>query len=683
MVRNYIRKNTKTTEMYNGAILQQAVGEVKSGTTTVYRASKTYNIPYSTLYTNVKGTRGAISKRSGRPTCLSSTEETKLAEGLKTMEKWGFGLSRQEVLELVGKYVKSNGIKTTFKNDIPGEDWFLGFKKRNRLSIKVPQNVEYARKKALDPFSIHEYFNILEETIRNLNLQDKPGNIWNLDESSVSIDPQRTKVVGAVNQVSSRTISTPGKENTTILLMCNAAGGKAPPLIIYKGLHVWDQWMADTGQGYPGTVYAASKKGWMESEIFLNYFTNTILPTIGEDRPVLIIYDGHATHVTLPIIERAMRENVTIIKLPPHTSHLLQPLDLAVFKSFKTKWDQRLTQWQRQHVGIKLPKKIFSQFVGETWLHLPAQVIQNGFRKAGIVPLNKDVIPEDQFPPAALQRWKEHVVNTNNLNTLQPPDASDALVDPEGDTMACTSSAESAMPAEDSVVAGPSSSVLPHEDTSDVGSSSTAQDTGVIAGSLVAIVDSNSFENLLLSKIQQQPLPEKQTRKRICPGSEVLTSEQAVERMQRIKNDNKPKPKPRAKKGKTSKQKRKQISDSDSDLDEQIVAAYIDTDDDMDFEELLNENEDDDIVMKVNSWVLVQYTTKQTVKHFVGQVTENHEDGWLIKFTKFSNDQFVWPKTEDLDTVEDSDIVRVLPDPEVTRRGCFRFNISFDGFNLK
>lgn len=110
MVRNYIRKNTKTTETYNGAILQQAGGEVKSGTTTVYRASKTYNIPYLTLYTNVKGTREAISKQNGRPTCLSSTEETKLAEGLKTMEKWGFGLSRQEVLELVGKYVKSNGI---------------------------------------------------------------------------------------------------------------------------------------------------------------------------------------------------------------------------------------------------------------------------------------------------------------------------------------------------------------------------------------------------------------------------------------------------------------------------------------------------------------------------------------------------------------------------------------------
>jgi hypothetical protein len=34
-----------------------------------------------------------------------------------------------------------------FKDDVPGTDWFLLFKKRHALSIKTPQAVEYARKK--------------------------------------------------------------------------------------------------------------------------------------------------------------------------------------------------------------------------------------------------------------------------------------------------------------------------------------------------------------------------------------------------------------------------------------------------------------------------------------------------------------------------------------------------------
>jgi hypothetical protein len=59
------------------------------------------------------------------------------------MEKWGFGLSRKEILQLVGECVNANKLKTQFKKGIPGEDWFLNFKLRHNLSIKIPQSVEY------------------------------------------------------------------------------------------------------------------------------------------------------------------------------------------------------------------------------------------------------------------------------------------------------------------------------------------------------------------------------------------------------------------------------------------------------------------------------------------------------------------------------------------------------------
>lgn len=39
------------------------------------------------------------------------------------MEKWGLGLCRKEVLNIVGEFVKRNNLKTPFKNGIPGEDW--------------------------------------------------------------------------------------------------------------------------------------------------------------------------------------------------------------------------------------------------------------------------------------------------------------------------------------------------------------------------------------------------------------------------------------------------------------------------------------------------------------------------------------------------------------------------------
>ena len=40
-------------------------------------------------------------------------------------------------------------------------------------------------------------------------------------------------------------------------------------------------------------------------------------------------------HITLEVIDLACEKNVILFCLPPHTTHALQPLDVAVFKSLK------------------------------------------------------------------------------------------------------------------------------------------------------------------------------------------------------------------------------------------------------------------------------------------------------------------------------------------------------------
>lgn len=88
----------------------------------------------------------------GRTTAIPIETERILAQGLKQMERYGYGLSRKEVLEVVGQFVRQHKLKTPFKDGVPSEDWFLNFKKRHNLSIKKPQAVEYARKKTCSSF---------------------------------------------------------------------------------------------------------------------------------------------------------------------------------------------------------------------------------------------------------------------------------------------------------------------------------------------------------------------------------------------------------------------------------------------------------------------------------------------------------------------------------------------------
>ena len=62
----------------------------------------------------------------------------------------------------------------------------------------------------------------------------------------------------------------------------------------------------------------------MDSEVFAEWFD--IFIKMVKDRPLLLLFDGHMTHITLPVIEKAMKERMIIAKFPPHATDILQLL---------------------------------------------------------------------------------------------------------------------------------------------------------------------------------------------------------------------------------------------------------------------------------------------------------------------------------------------------------------------
>lgn len=329
MVRYYKRTSDRGVQ-YSSEDLAKAVDEVRSGRSTVYNASKVFNIPYNTINDHVKGRRGVKSITQGRPTALSHDIEKNIADGLKEMEKCGLGLSRKHIMSLVGDFIRSNNMQTPFKDGSPKSDWLHEFMKRNQLSVKKTQSVEIGRRRCIDPFVINGYFDLLEKTVVQLGLENKPHLIFNLDETAFSRDPSKTKIVGEVGYPSTRTVSSPGRDNITVLLTASASGRKLPPVVVFKGVNIWDEWIPPRDRIYPDMSFSATKNGWMESETFEKFFEKTFLPSLGEESPALVICDGHKTHVSLQVINVARRKNITILILPPHSSHILQPLDLSV-----------------------------------------------------------------------------------------------------------------------------------------------------------------------------------------------------------------------------------------------------------------------------------------------------------------------------------------------------------------
>lgn len=57
--------------------------------------------------------------------------------------------------------------------------------------------------------------------------------------------------------------------------------------------------------------------------------------------PIVLIMDGHGSHDTERLIKLALANNITILILPLHTTHKLQPLDVGVFSPFQQLWIER------------------------------------------------------------------------------------------------------------------------------------------------------------------------------------------------------------------------------------------------------------------------------------------------------------------------------------------------------
>jgi len=174
-----------------------------------------------------------------------------------------------------------------------------------------------------------------------------------------------------------------------------------PPMLIVKGKTQRSLHTFNTTEAPEGTVWTYQKSGWITDIIGEQWFNQVFLRNCGPDRPQLLIIDGHASHETLAIIERAIDEGITLLTMPPHCTHYLQPLDRSVFGPLKRAYNEACSAFMQDHPLHLVNKHTFPTLFKEAWLSAvsPSNVI-NGFRACGIMPLNRNAIPSIAYGPS-------------------------------------------------------------------------------------------------------------------------------------------------------------------------------------------------------------------------------------------------------------------------------------------
>ena len=118
--------------------------------------------------------------------------------------------------------------------------------------------------------------------------------------------------------------------------------------------------------------------------------------------PSLLILDGHATHSkNIDIIDLARSNGVTILVLPPHCSHRLQPLDISFMKPLSTYYNQECEKWLRSHPGRVITMFQVGSIFGSAYIRAAkTEVAVNGFKATGIFPVNRHVFADCDFAPS-------------------------------------------------------------------------------------------------------------------------------------------------------------------------------------------------------------------------------------------------------------------------------------------
>ena len=174
------------------------------------------DVPKETLRQQLKrNIHGKVSESIG---VLSHDEEDVIVETCQLCSEWGFGLTKVDVMNVVGEYFKNTHKSNPFKDGVPGEDWWKLFIKRHpQLAKKKPQALQMVRAKAATPEVINNWFmECLKSTLVKLNLEDK-----RVDESGFPLSGRPAQVTVKRGMMSPQSIiGGSGRENITLQYRC-------------------------------------------------------------------------------------------------------------------------------------------------------------------------------------------------------------------------------------------------------------------------------------------------------------------------------------------------------------------------------------------------------------------------------------------------------------------------------
>jgi hypothetical protein len=200
-------------------------------------------------------------------------------------------------------------------------------------------------------------------------------------------------VTGAERRGRPKSVQPGNWEWVTVIQSINAEGWAIQPFIVVAGQYHLASWYQESN--LPGDwAIATTQNGWTDNETgpeWLKHF-DWHTKTRSNGRHRLLILDGHESHHSADFETYCEENNIITLCIPPHSSHLLQPLDIGRFGPLKKAYGREIEHLIRCSITHVSKTEFFPAFYAAYQATMTESNIKGGFRGAGLVPLDPESI---------------------------------------------------------------------------------------------------------------------------------------------------------------------------------------------------------------------------------------------------------------------------------------------------
>lgn len=240
---------------------------------------------------------------------LSMEEENLIVEKLIICGEWGYPLDTFDLRLFVKSYLDRIGrTERRFKDNMPGYDFAARFLERHKAALaqRMCQNIKRARA-SVSHEVITSYFDNLGESMKDI----PPTNILNYDETNLSDDPGKKRVIVKRGTKYPERVMNSSKSSTSVMYAATGDGTILPPYVVYKAKEMYSTWVEN---GPSGARYNRSKSGWFDGICFEDWLLTIAIPYLKRlPGKKLMIGDNLSSHLSMEAVRVCSEHNISLV----------------------------------------------------------------------------------------------------------------------------------------------------------------------------------------------------------------------------------------------------------------------------------------------------------------------------------------------------------------------------------